>query len=151
MSSYNKVVLMGNLTRDPELQYAASGTAVCRFGIATNRQWTDKKTQEKKEEVCFVDCTAFGRTGEIVSEYLKKGSPAHIDGRLSFYQWETDDGQKRSKLSVTVESLQLLPRNNGGSGSRETGTSQQREIAPTGEMAQEQVDAVDIENGGVPF
>jgi len=145
MASYNKVVLMGNLTRDPEIQYAASGTAVCRFGIATNRQWTDRQTQEKKEEVCFVDLTAFGRTGEIVAEYLKKGSPVHIDGRLSFYQWETDDGQKRSKLSVTVESLQLLPRNNGAPATAAT------VVAPRGEMAQEHGDAGAVEENIVPF
>jgi len=139
MASYNRVVLMGNLTRDPEIQYAASGTAVCRFGIATNRQWTDKTSGEKKEEVCFVDCTAFGRTGEIVAEYLKKGSPAHIEGRLSFYKWQTDAGENRSKLSVTVESLQLLPRNNGGA------------VQPRGDMAEEQGDAGIGYNEEVPF
>lgn len=142
MASYNKVILMGNLTRDPELKHSASGIAVCKFGIATNRQWTTQ-TGEKKEEVCFTDCTAFGRTGEIVEQYLKKGSPAHLEGRLSFYRWETDTGDTRSKLSVTVESLQLLPRNGSGSG---------QAVKPQGEMAQEQVDAGAVAaDDDVPF
>jgi len=147
MASYNRVVLMGNLTRDPEIKYSAGGAAVTKFGLATNRQWTDKQTQEKKEEVCFIDCTAFGRTGEIVAEYLHKGSPAHIEGRLSFYKWQTEAGENRSKLSVTVESLQLLPRTNGDGGSARPDT------APHGDMAQEQVDAgaVDEDDNGVPF
>lgn len=151
MSSYNKVIIMGNLTRDPEVKYAASGTAVCKFGIATNRQWVDKTSGEKKEEVCFIDCTAFGRTGEIIAEYLHKGSPAHFEGRLSFYQWETDAGEKRSKLSVTVESLQLLPRTNGsGGGSGGSGDVAQQ---PQGTGGQEQVgaDTGMPEDSDVPF
>ena len=146
MSAFNKVILLGNLTRDVELKYSSAGKPVAHFGLATNRKWTNKDTGEKNEETCFVDLTAFGRTAEIASEYLKKGSLALIEGRLSFYAW-TDEAsqQKRSKLSVTVEGLQLMPRN----GSRPPAAE------PEGETAQDQVDAgagEGEENGGkVPF
>ena len=114
MSAFNKVILLGNLTRDVELKYSASGKPVAHFGLATNRKWTNQQTGETQEDTTFVDLTAFGRTAEIASEYLKKGSLALIEGRLSFYSW-TDEAsqQKRSKLSVTVEGLQLMPRGNG--------------------------------------
>ena len=114
MSAFNKVILLGNLTRDVELKYSSSGKPVAHFGLATNRKWTNKDTGEVSEETCFVDLTAFGRTAEIASQYLKKGSLALIEGRLSFYAW-TDEAsqQKRSKLSVTIEGLQLMPRGNG--------------------------------------
>ena len=110
MANYNKVILMGNLTRDPEVKYTTSGTARATFGVATNRVYTDRQSGEKKEEVCFVDITAFGRTAEICGEFLSKGRPVLLDGRLSFYSWETDTGEKRSKLSVVAENVQLLPR-----------------------------------------
>ena len=103
MASYNKVILMGNLTRDPELKYLPSGTAVARLGLAVNRTFTDRQSGERREEVCFVDLEAFGRTAETMNEYLQKGSPAHIEGRLRFQTWETDDGQKRYKHDVVVD------------------------------------------------
>ena len=94
---------MGNLTRDPELKFLQSGTAVCRMGMAINRTYTDRQTDEKKEEVCFIDLEAFGRTAETMNEYLTKGSPVLIEGRLRLRTWETDDGQKRRKHDVFVE------------------------------------------------
>ena len=103
MASYNKVIFMGNLTRDFELKYLPSGTAVAESGIAMNRSWTDKETGEKKEEVCFVDIKAWGRTAEVLSEYFSKGKPIFFEGRLVFRSWETDDGQKRSKHEAMVE------------------------------------------------
>jgi len=109
MASFNKVLLLGNLTRDPDVKYSETGNAFAQFGMATNRNWTDK-AGEKQEETCFVDVKAFGRTAEIVGEYLTKGNPAFIEGRLSQYIWEDEQGNRRSKLSVVVENLQLLPR-----------------------------------------
>ena len=108
MASYNKVILIGNLTRDPELTYLPSGTALAKFGIAMNESYTDKQSGEKKEDVCFVDITAWARTAEVCNEYLKKGNPVFIDGKLTFNSWETDDGQKRSKLEVVAQRVQLI-------------------------------------------
>ena len=107
MASYNKVLLMGNLTRDPELKYLPSGTAVAKFGMAVNESYTDKQSGEKKDDVCFVDLTAWGRQAEICNEYLQKGSPVFIEGKLNFNSWQTDDGQNRSKLEVTALRVQF--------------------------------------------
>ena len=107
MANLNKVMLIGNLTRDPELRYLQSGTAVCDFGIAINRQWKSA-TGEQKKEVCFVDVTFFGRPGEVISEYCKKGRPIFVEGRLKLDSWTGKDGQKRSKLHVVGEVMQFL-------------------------------------------
>ena len=115
MASYNKVILMGNLTRDPELKYLPSGSAVTNVGLATNRVWTDRESGEKREEVCFVDLEAFGRTAETMNEYLQKGRPVFIEGRLRFRTWEQDDGQKRSKHDVLVDRFQSLGGRQDGS------------------------------------
>jgi single-strand DNA-binding protein len=108
MASFNKVILLGNLTRDPEMRYTPSGTPVASFGLAVSRRY--RQGEESKEEVCFVDITAFGRQAEIAAEYLSKGRPVLIDGRLRWHSWETEGGQKRSKLDVVVDVLQLMPR-----------------------------------------
>lgn len=108
MASYNRVILMGNLTRDPEMRYIPSGTAVTNFGLAMSDRYTDRQTGEQKENVCFVDVEAWGRQAEIVNEYLTKGSPVFIEGALKFDSWEADDGTKRNKLSVRVFRLQLI-------------------------------------------
>lgn len=108
MANYNRVILAGNLTRDPQLSFTPSNTAVCKFGLAINRSWTDRQTNEKREETCFVDCTAFGRQGEVINQYLSKGRPVLIEGRLQFSRWTGQDGQNRSKLEVVVESFQFL-------------------------------------------
>lgn len=107
MANFNKVILMGNLTRDPQLSYTPNQTAVVDFGIATNRRWTGQDGQ-KREETCFVDCRAFGKTAETINKYCKKGRPLMLDGRLTFDSWTGQDGTKRSKLRVTVESFQFL-------------------------------------------
>jgi single-strand DNA-binding protein len=112
MANYNKVILMGNLTRDPELRYAASGTAIASFGLAVNRRY--KQDDDWKEETCFVDIAVFGRQAENCSEYLSKGSPVLIDGRLNYRKWETEDGQTRSKLDVVANIVQFLPSSRGG-------------------------------------
>jgi single-strand DNA-binding protein len=108
MANFNKVILMGNLTRDPQLSYLPSQTAVVDFGIATNRKWTGQDGQQR-EEVCFVDCRAFGKPAETINKYCKKGKPLLVEGRLTLDQWTAQDGQKRSKHRVTVESFQFLP------------------------------------------
>ena len=108
MASYNKVILMGNLTRDPEMKYLPSGTAVTNFGMAMSEKYTDRESGEQRENVCFVDVEAWGRQGEIVNEYLSKGSPVFIEGALKFDSWETPEGEKRNKLRVRVFRLQLI-------------------------------------------
>ena len=116
MASYNKVILMGNLTRDPQLKYLPSQTAVAEFGLACNRKF---KTQagEDKEEVTFVDCTAFGRTGEVINQYFTKGKPIFIEGRLKYDQWEDKQGGgKRSKITVVVENFQFVGGRDGQGG-----------------------------------
>jgi single-strand DNA-binding protein len=117
MASFNKVILMGNLTRDPELRYTPKGTAIARIGVAVNRVWTTE-TGEKKEEVTFVDCDAYGKTGETIGQYLKKGSPILIEGRLRLHSWEDKNTkQKQSKLRVDVETFKFVgPANRGDGG-----------------------------------
>lgn len=110
MASFNKVILMGNLTRDPEVRYTPSGTAVSEVGLAVNRTWFDKQTNQKKEEVTFVDVTLWGRQAEVAGEYLGKGRGVLIEGRLQLDQWDDKEtGQKRSKLRVVGESMTMLP------------------------------------------
>src|SRR5690554_2012119 len=86
MASYNRIILVGNITRDPQLSYTASNVAVCKFGIATNHQWKDREGN-KREEVCFVDCTIFGRAGETFNQYMSKGRSVLVEGRLQLNQW----------------------------------------------------------------
>lgn len=104
---YNKVILVGNLTRDIDLRYSQNGSAIAKTAIATSRKFTING--EKKEETCFVDITFFGRSGEVANQYLRKGSKILIEGRLQFEQWvDQQSGQKRSKHSVIVETMQML-------------------------------------------
>src|SRR5207244_12643299 len=98
MANFNKVILAGNLTRDPQLTYLPNNTPVAEFGLAINRKWKAPDGQ-MKEDVCFVDCRAFGRQAETLNQYMKKGRPLLVEGRLRYEQWEGKDGQKRSKLS----------------------------------------------------
>ena len=112
MASFNRIFLMGNLTRDPQLSYLPSQTPVVDFGLAVNRKWKNREGEDK-EEVCFVDCRAFGRMAENINKYLTKGRPLFVEGRLTLDTWTAKDGTKRSKHRVTVERFQFLP----GSGS----------------------------------
>jgi single-strand DNA-binding protein len=116
MASFNKVILLGNLTRDPEMKFLPSGTPVAEFGLATNRKWVDQATKEAREAVTFVDCKAMGRQAEVLSQHTRKGSPLFIEGRLDYRQWEGPDGTKRSKLEVFVENFQFVgpPRDQAG-------------------------------------
>ncbi len=116
MASFNKVILLGNLTRDPEVRYTPKGTAVTELGMAVNRVYT-AENGEKREETTFVDITLWGRTAEIAGEYLKKGRPVFIEGRLQLDTWDDkQSGQKRSKLKVVGEGLQLIGSRPGGGG-----------------------------------
>jgi len=114
MASFNKVILVGNLTRDPELRYTQKGTAIAKIGLAVNRVWTNE-AGEKKEEVTFVDVDVFGRTAENVGQYMRKGRPILIEGRLRLDQWDDKQtGQKKSKLGVVAETVQFLGSPAGG-------------------------------------
>src|SRR4030088_1187749 len=118
MASFNKVILLGNLTRDPEVRYTPKGTAVADLGLAINRTYT-AENGEKREEVTFVDVTFWGRTAEVAGEYLKKGRPVFVEGRLQLDSWDDkQSGQKRSKLKVIGENMQMLgaPRGGGSGG-----------------------------------
>jgi len=118
MASFNKVILAGNLTRDPELRYTPKGTAVARIGVACNRKWKSE-TGELKEEVTFVDVDAFGKQAETIGQYLKKGRPILIEGRLKYDSWEDKQTkQKKSKLGVVLENFQFL---DSGGGRGESG------------------------------
>ncbi|MEA3522043.1 MAG: single-stranded DNA-binding protein [Campylobacterota bacterium] len=116
---FNKVVLVGNLTRDIELRYIQSGTAIANTAIATSRKFTSNG--EKKEEVMFIDITFFGRSGEIANQYLRKGSKILVEGRLKFDQWVDQNGQKRSKHSINVENMQMLDSRNSAPDGQNTG------------------------------
>ncbi len=116
MANFNKVMLMGNLTRDPQLSYTPNQTAVVDFGMAINRKWTGQDGQSR-EETCFVDCRMFGRRAEVVNKYCKKGNPLFVEGRLTFDSWEAQDGTKRSKLRVTVENFEFIGGGGGGAAS----------------------------------
>ena len=115
MAYLNKVLLIGNMTRDPELRYLQSGTAVCDFGVAVNRKWKDKGG-EQKEEVLFVDVTAFGKQAETISEYLQKGRSIFVEGRLKMEEWTGQDGQKRSKMKLVLEQFGFMDSRPGGPG-----------------------------------
>ena len=108
MANYNKILLLGNLTRDPQLSYTPNQTAVVDFGLATNRRWTAQDGNQR-EETCFIDCRAFGRQAENINKYLSKGRLVFIEGRLTFDTWTAQDGSKRSRHRVTVENLQFMP------------------------------------------
>ncbi|MDY0175727.1 MAG: single-stranded DNA-binding protein [Lentisphaeria bacterium] len=122
MANFNKVFLMGNLTRDPESRQLPSGSTVCNFGMAINRNIT-LASGEQREDTCYVDLAAFGRSGEVIQQYCRKGSPLFVEGRLRFEQWDDQEsGKKRSRLSVVVERQQLLggsPAQQGGYGGQQ--------------------------------
>ncbi len=129
MASYNKVLLMGNLTRDPQLSYTPNQTAVVDFGVATNRKWTGQDGSQR-EETCFVDCRAFGRMAENINKYFTKGRPIFLEGRLTYDSWTAQDGSKRSKLRVTVETFTFLPGTGGGGGAAQPEQDFDSEGAP---------------------
>ena len=157
---YNKVIMVGNLTRDIELKYTGSGMAIAKTAIATNRRF---KTQsgEQKEETCFIDITLFGRAAEVANQYLGKGSKVLIEGRLVYEQWTDQSGNKRSKHSIAVDNLQMLGSRDenaaaGGYGaSRGTGyerpASQPQPTGQPSEPAKQDIPEIDIDDDEIPF
>lgn len=117
MASFNKVILVGNLTRDPQVRYTPSGMAVSDISLAINNSWFDKSTNQRREEVTFVEVTLWGRTAEIAGEYLAKGKQVLIEGRLQLDQWDDKEtGQKRNKLKVVCEDMRMLGSRQEGAG-----------------------------------
>lgn len=148
MANFNKVILAGNLTRDPQLSTLPSGTTVVEFGLAINRKWRDQRTNEMREDTCFVDLRAFGRQAETLNQYMSKGSPLLVEGRLRFEQWEAKDGGKRSKLSVVVNTFQFL----GGPG--RAGAPDNRSAAPVSSDGYNEMPPMDApapDGDNVPF
>jgi len=113
MASFNKVILAGNMTREPQLSFTPGNTPVCEFGIATNRRYRDREGNQK-EEVCYVDLVAYGKTAENINQYMNKGRPLLVEGRLRFRQWTNKEGQNRSKLDVFVENFSFIDSRGGG-------------------------------------
>jgi single-strand DNA-binding protein len=136
MASYNKVILMGHLTRDPELKTLPnSDTQVCDFSLAVNRRWKDANGGDR-EEVLFIDCAAFGKTGEAIAGSLTKGRPIHIEGRLRLEQWEQEDGQRRSKHRVVVEQFRFVDRKPDGQPAERNGRGKRRTNGKSARQAQ---------------
>ena len=150
MASFNKVILAGNLTRDPQLAHTASNTPVCKFGMALNRRWRDRNSGENREEVCYVDCTAFGRSGEVINQYMSKGRPILVEGRLNYSQWEAQDGSKRSKLDVVVETFQFLGGGGGGDAPRRQNNEQPASFNNNSGFPADDY-GPPTDDGGVPF
>lgn len=148
MANFNKVILAGNLTRDPELRYTPKGTAIAKISLAINRTWKSE-TGEMKEEVTFVDVDAFGRTAENIGQYFKKGRPILIEGRLKLDQWEDKQtNQKRSKLGVVMENFQFMDSKGTGEGDA---APRSRPAAPTKSAPSADGDAPPPEDDDVPF
>ncbi len=158
---YNRVILVGNLTRDPELRYMPNGGAVCTIGIATNRKYK-KQDGSAGEEVCFVDVTFFGRTAEVANQYLKRGKKILVEGRLKLDQWTDQNGGKRSKHSVVADNMQMLD----SKGSSEGGYDQNSAPAngnysnnnqnsgyrqPAQEVQSDKIPDIDIDEDEIPF
>ncbi len=145
MANFNKVILAGNLTRDPELRYTPKGTAIAKFGLAVNRTWTGEDGQ-KREEATFVDIDAFGKQAEVISQYLRKGRSILIEGRLKLDQWDDKQtGQKRSKLGVTLESFSFLDSGNREGGGAPAAPSSS---APAARPARPAASAPPADSGG---
>lgn len=132
MANYNKVILIGNLTRDPQMSYLPSQTPVTEIGLAVNRKWKSKEG-EQREETCFIDCRAYGRQAETLNQYMRKGRPILIEGRLQLDTWEGKDGQKRSRHRVIVENFQFLGGGQGQGGGYASAPPPQRAAEPAHE------------------
>jgi single-strand DNA-binding protein len=154
MANFNRVILAGNLTRDPELRYTPKGTAIATFGLAINRKWKSE-TGEMKEEVTFVDVDAFGRQAEVVAQYMKKGRPFLVEGRLKLDQWEDKNThQKQSKLKVVLEGFSFID-TKGTDGGVPSEAPRARAVAatsaPSAAPAAAEAEAPEPEQDDVPF
>lgn len=151
MASFNRVILAGNLTRDPQLSYTPSNTPVCEFGIATNRRFRDKDGNQR-DEVCYVDLQAFGRTAETINQYFQKGRPILVEGRLRYRDWTNKEGQKRNKLDVLVETFTFIDGGGaGGGGSGGGGGQRPAQGAPPRGRAPEYEAAPPMDDGPPPM
>src|SRR2546430_7740238 len=153
MANFNKVILAGNLTRDPELRYTPKGTAVAKIGMAMNRTWKSE-SGETKEEVTFVDVEAWGRQAEVIAQYMKKGRPFLVEGRLKLDQWEDKNThQKQSKLKVVLESFSFIDSNRGDGGGGSSEAPRSRPAAAPAAAAPEapETEAAPPEEDDVPF
>ncbi len=152
---FNKVILIGNLTRDVELRYTPNGTAIAKFGLATNRTYKDNLTGENKQEVMFIDITVFGRSAEVANQYLSKGRRVLIEGRLVLDQWVDNTGQKRSKHSVVAERVQFMDSKSSGdeSGYNADRYNQSSAPAPKQQMQKQEsnIPSIDIDEDEIPF
>jgi len=156
---FNKVILIGNLTRDVELKYTPSGTAIGKFGLATNRNYKDSVTGETKQEVMFIDITVFGRSAEIANQYLSKGRRVLIEGRLVLDQWVDSTGQKRSKHSIVAERVQFMDSKSSNEGGGYQGGSfndynSQQPAQQKPQMQQQnnqEIPSIDIDEEDFPF
>lgn len=157
MASFNKVILVGNLTRDVDLRFTPKGTAIAKLGLAVNRVWRNE-AGESKEEVTFIDIDAFGKQAETIANYLKKGSPLLVEGRLRLDQWDDKQtGQKRTKLGVVLEAFQFLGGATRADGAADGGVPR-RQAAPSAAPAASQAgspgpepDSAPPEDDDVPF
>jgi single-strand DNA-binding protein len=154
VANFNKVILAGNLTRDPELRYTPKGTAIAKIGLAINRRWTNE-AGEQKEDVTFVDVDAFGRQAETIGQYLKKGRPILVEGRLKLDQWDDKQtGQKKSRLGVVLETFQFLDsgnRGDGGSAPPSAPAGRPRAATPPSAEGSSEPEAPPHEGDDVPF
>jgi len=151
---YNRVIMLGNLTRDIELRYTQNGMAIAKTAIATNRRFKTQ-TGEQKEETCFIDITMFGRAAEIANQYLGKGRKVLIEGRLIFEQWVDSNGQKRSKHSIAVDNLQMIDRASDSAVAPQPSQNfeQQNRAASSYQppSSKEEIPEIDIEDDEIPF
>lgn len=162
MASFNKVILMGNLTRDPELRVTPKGTAVCQLGLAVNSTYKDKEGNTK-EDVTFVDVDVFGRQAEVIAKYMAKGRPILIEGRLKLDSWESKEGDKRSKLKVILENFQFVGArgdsggesggggDSGGGGSSGDDNPPPRRAAPRASTSPAGAKPANVDEEDVPF
>ena len=141
---FSKVILVGNITRDPELRTTPSGTQVCGFSVAVNRNYKDN-SGEQKENVSFFDCSAWGKSGEIIAQYAKKGSGILVSGRLEQRSWEDKEGQKRSRVEIVVEDFNFVGGANGdgGNGGSSKSSAASSDVAPD-DISEEPIDLSDI-------
>lgn len=152
---FNKVILMGNLTRDPETRTTPNGQSVTNFSLAVNRTWKGQDG-ETKEAVSFIDCVAWGKTGEVIAQYIQKGRPILVDGRLDQRSWDDkESGQKRSKIEVTVENFNFVGGGGGESGGNygggSSGKSSSSSSSKDEEVVVEEIDDKPIDLSDIPF
>ena len=155
MANLNRVFLMGNLTRDPELRYTPSGTPICEFGLAVNRRY-QTRDGEQRDETCFLDVSMWGKRGVVISEYFQKGRPIFIEGRLKYDSWEGQDGKRKSRLTVVAENFEFVGGrrdDGGGGGAPQGGGPARRNQSPTprDDAAPPPDENFDVADDEIPF